>query len=811
MDKIDREDAAEPTTAGAVPDTGHANIDDDVTAPVEPEYANAGNGGPAIISNLSENEIVSARLFAREDDALEPGFILRDRFEIVELVHSGGMGRVYKALDNRRNRSASDQVHVAIKMMRREMNPDFDGRLALEREAARTQQLSHPNIVNVYDFDQHDEQFFIVMEWLEGESLNAMLRRTSGRGIATDFAWRIVEDIASGLQHAHEHDLIHADINPSNVFITVTQEIKLLDFGVARLADNPENESDNDVVWVTHSYASPEVLTGAVPGFEDDIFSVGCIAYRALAGRHPFGGKPSIQAKQQQLRLEPIPGLPDPYWKVLQQSLSLDSAERPSSASVFFVDRSAPDDPADRKRRAGARWLAAAVLAILVSAAGYWWLQAERADTISPAPAITPTIDEAVAVSADPIPEPSPLQVLLDDAGQAMEMQQFVTPEGDSARDLYLEALDLEPGNAAAMAGLREISNRYVTQAEDALRAGDSDAAASTFGIAEETDPENPALEIVRELLLAQANSALANAQVAAIEGEVTRAEELLLQAERYAVIDAASIEGVRARIDRTRQEQALLDLVAQAESNIAAGNLIAPAEDNAHTQLLALQQSYGDEPRVRAAIERLVERLLNRAAFATAAEQFPVAAELLDAAAEFGVLESDVAAARTWLQQAIDLASEPDRATPAGLVVAATEPEVDGIPDTGLAAGAADGPDALPADEGIPDTGTTNVAAGAAPPQPEQLVQFSELEIENYVAPRYPSRASETGMSGIVDLHFDVNPNGGTGNIQIVNAEPDDIFVPSAINAVRQWRFAARDDAVRARVRLRFDPLQPQ
>ena len=99
MDKIDRENAADPTTAGVDPDTGRRNIDDDVTAEVVP---GSEHGEPVIISNVPEGDDTPAHIAEQDDDALEPGFILRDRFEIIELVHSGGMGRVYKALPPRR-------------------------------------------------------------------------------------------------------------------------------------------------------------------------------------------------------------------------------------------------------------------------------------------------------------------------------------------------------------------------------------------------------------------------------------------------------------------------------------------------------------------------------------------------------------------------------------------------------------------------------------------------------------------------------------------------------------------------------------
>ncbi len=138
-------------------------------------------------------EIIDAKLtaepVAETDDVLEPGFVLNDRFEIVEVVHTGGMSSVYQAVDRRRHLDGSGQIFVAIKMMRRSVASEHDARLALEREAARVQRLSHPNIVNVFDFDEHDGRFYLVMEWLDGETVNSLLRRTRGQQLDRAFAW----------------------------------------------------------------------------------------------------------------------------------------------------------------------------------------------------------------------------------------------------------------------------------------------------------------------------------------------------------------------------------------------------------------------------------------------------------------------------------------------------------------------------------------------------------------------------------------------------------------------------------------------
>jgi TonB family protein len=816
MDKSDREDATHSTGTGSAGGGAQPDIDDEVTAAVlQMPDSDVGNNR-FIIDNRSPGELTDGDGRA-DDDALEPGYILRDRFEIVELVHSGGMGRVYKALDNRRHRSASDQVYVAIKMMRRTLTPDFNGRLALEREAVKTQQLAHPNIVNIYDFDQHDEQFFIVMEWLNGASLNALLRRTTGRPIATDFAWRIVEGIAGALQHAHAHHVVHADVNPSNIFITDTQEIKLLDFGVARYVNESETIAGDGIVWATHSYASPQVLSGSPAETEDDLFALACVAYRALTGKHPFAGRSSVEARQEKIIPEPIAGLADSYWRVLKQSLSYERSDRPASADAFFVEQAGADN-ADSAvaapRRARIFLVPALLLAAAAVAAGYFWLA--RNDTGNELPVAAeslPASESPVDVPAA-VAEPSALERLLVAAQQAMEDARYLEPKENSAVAMWRDALALEPENATALAGLRQISNVYLQRAESALRGDDPEGAVSAYTVAAETDPDNPALAILRELLLSRANGALANAQVAAGEGDFGRAADWASQAERYALLDASAIDRVRNRIAQFQRERQIREAVAAAEADIAAGRLIAPPTTNAHERLLALQRSYADEPAVLQSIERLVERLLNRAAFATAAEQFPVAAEMLDAAAVFGVLPSDVAAARTWLEQATDLASRPapSGAASTGTVEAGTEPVNDGTA-LDVAGDVAAGPIVSPPGErtaeSVPvgDDIAESIAADPATSRVQQPLQMSELDIENFVAPRYPPRAMETGLSGAVDLQFNVNPDGSTSNVEVMRAEPGDAFVPSATNAVRQWRFAERDDVVRARVRLRFDP----
>jgi TonB family protein len=812
---------------GRVPDgtVRSSEFDDAVTTEITDVLARALDGDQTI--DPADIRVTDMQLIARVDpevdDALAPGFLLNDRFEIVELVHSGGMGHVYKAIDHRRHPDGSGEIHVAIKMMRPSVASDEKARLTLEREASKAQTLSHPNIINIFDFDNHEGQFFLVMEWLEGESVNALLRRTSGQRLASSFTWPVIEGAAAGVQYAHQKNVVHADINPSNIFITDTQDIKLLDFGVARYTHNPDHPDDDRFAWVTQTYASPEVLSGLTPVFEDDVFSLACVAYRLLSGEHPFGGVPSIVAKHKGISAEPVPGLPDHEWQILRRALSYERSERMPSVSEF-VTRGATAATAGKsvgrvtKRVTSLlRSLLAAVAAVVVLAGGLWLLLRGGAGEI--VPSIEPVVpDQPVAANAVDATVPSPAELLLAAAAQALGNGHLVAPDENNARVLFREALVHEPENTEALRGLRAISNDFLREAQEALQSDEPLAAYAALAVAAETDPANPAIDIVNQLLAAKGSSELADARLAAATGNFNLAALRLSRAEQYSNVDPASIESLRRQIAQSSQDDQLLASLATADAHISAGRLLPPEAENAHVLLLDLQRQHGDDERLLAAMERLGERLLTRAAFAAAATRVSEATELLDAVDALGVLAPEVEAARTTLATANDAASaevapglqvaeqlggdpQPtasDIETAAGertdttrddtprLAVAAAVPEVVGeavYPEEPL-------PKATPVD--------------AKPVVRRKTVQ--EFGIEKYVAPEFPRNARRRGVTGIVEVGFVINPDGSTDSIRILSSEPGDVFSKSAVNAVRQWRFAPREEEIPARITLRFD-----
>lgn len=755
------------------------------------------------------------------DNILELGTLLNDRFEIVELVHSGGMSHVYKAIDRRRHPGGSGQIHVAIKVLRDSLSDGDEFRIMLEREAARAQALAHPNIINIYDFDEHEGRFFLVMEWLEGESVSALLQRTAGQRLAPSFAWAVIGGAATALHHAHLNNVVHADINPSNIFITATLDIKLLDFGVARCADDSRDPAESGTTWVTQTYASPEVLSGLPPAFQDDVFSLGCVAYRLLGGEHPFGGLPSIVARDRDIAVEPIPGVPENEWQVVSRALAYSRSERPETIDVFLRNHypgAATGFSAGEPGWSTAflRWGLPVAAAVVAAIAVGWWFRPDGSVTDSLAEAVPETPTAEVVTEAD-----APfVEALLMAARQATEDERLVLPEDDNAREWYREMLLAEPGNREALRGLRSISDAFVERAGTALKSGDPQAASSALAIAAETDAGNPAIGMVSELLVAQGDAQLTAARMAAAAGDIDQATAALTRAEQYEHIDRSAIDAIREQLAGLALELALLDGLAVVDSHIAAGRLLEPAAINARDSLAVLSDEYGDDPRLDAAYERLAERLLTRAAFATAAGSVAEAEALIDAADSLGVLEAEVDLARQSMAAAAAAAVPvpvPEEVladeAPGDPGSAAIEDlplvELDSEPDT-LAAPRqevlTETSEAEPTPSRLdPEPGASEVAQGA-PPGGSDAASLEDLGLERFIAPTYPRRAERRGLNGYVEVAFDINPDGRTDAIEVLGGTNAAIFERSAADAVRKWRFAPRPDTVRESVILRFE-----
>jgi len=289
------------------------------------------------------------------------GDVLAGRYRIVRKVARGGMGVVYQAVDERRAEAGSVYPFVAVKVAHIPNGSSERARQALQLEFTRVASLRHENIVDVVDFDRQGEHFFLVMEWLDGNSLAAIQRNASASGgtcFDRPLTIRIIGDIAVALASAHRQGIVHADIKPANVFVTEERDVKLLDFGNVRLAA----ERSDGRYFVTRAYASCEMLEREPPQASDDVFALGCLAFELLTGHRPFGGLDALAAETRGQAPAQPDDVPAQVWRSIVAALAFRRADRPRDAGAFLAmwREPAPQPIAAvpvRHRRAA--WLAA--------------------------------------------------------------------------------------------------------------------------------------------------------------------------------------------------------------------------------------------------------------------------------------------------------------------------------------------------------------------------------------------------------------------------------------------------------------------
>jgi eukaryotic-like serine/threonine-protein kinase len=210
------------------------------------------------------------------------GELIADRYELEELVGSGGMSSVYRAKDSLLER------HVALKVMHEQLLTDGDHVERFRREARLAAQLSHPSIVTVIDRGEQEGRQFIVFEYVEGENLKALVEREAP--LPEREAIELALQVADGLAFAHAHGLVHRDVKPQNVLLTDDGRAKVTDFGIARSIDVHRGLTQTGTVMGTSDYISPEQARGGPVDACSDIYSLGAVLYELLTGDVPFQG-----------------------------------------------------------------------------------------------------------------------------------------------------------------------------------------------------------------------------------------------------------------------------------------------------------------------------------------------------------------------------------------------------------------------------------------------------------------------------------------------------------------------------------------
>jgi serine/threonine-protein kinase len=243
---------------------------------------------------------------------ISPGALLGQRFEILSVLGSGGMGIVYKA----RDRELDDLV--ALKMLRRELWGDRNQLDRLKSEIKLARKITHPNVLRTHDFGEIDGVPYISMEYVRGVTLRYMLDQTSR--LPYSAALRLAKQLCAGLGAAHAVGVLHRDIKPENLILEPTGNAKLMDFGIARPIDRlaPAQTQAGFIVG-TPQYLAPEVLQGAEADARADIYSSGIVLYEIFTGVLPFDGPTAMEVVVQHLRQEPAP--PSSRWPEIPPAL----------------------------------------------------------------------------------------------------------------------------------------------------------------------------------------------------------------------------------------------------------------------------------------------------------------------------------------------------------------------------------------------------------------------------------------------------------------------------------------------------------
>ena len=227
------------------------------------------------------------------------GTKINDRYSIIRTLGEGGMANVYLAYDTILDRN------VAVKVLRGDLASDEKFVRRFQREALSASNLYHPNIVQIYDFDQEDGQYYIVMEYVEGKTLKQLLKRRGSLTITEVID--IMSQLTDGMAHAHDSYIIHRDIKPQNIMILDNGMIKITDFGIAMALNSTQLTQTNSVMGSVH-YLPPEQAAGRGSTIRSDIYSMGILMYELLTGSVPYKGDNAVEIALKHLK-EPLPSI----------------------------------------------------------------------------------------------------------------------------------------------------------------------------------------------------------------------------------------------------------------------------------------------------------------------------------------------------------------------------------------------------------------------------------------------------------------------------------------------------------------------
>jgi len=345
-------------------------------------------------------------------------------YEIIKSLGRGGMGEVFLARDEKLGRE------VALKLLPEALKSDPERRARFEREAQTVAALNHPNVVTLHAVEEAEDQPFLVMEYVAGTTLDA---EVPAAGMAEDRFFTLALSLTEAVAAAHAKGITHRDLKPQNVMIDGSGRLKVLDFGLAKLLEDPVGADDltipaashptrEGVIMGTAAYMSPEQAEGKAVDARSDVFSLGILLYQMLTGRRPFQGDTQMSTMTAVLRDDPTPvvelrpDLPRQVARIIQRCLAKDPDRRYETAKSIHYDLevlreeivSGEHEKVDLGPASGPgshRWLpsllvGAVVVAVVV--AGYAWLKPETGDVHGPATG-DGTLEPAAVAGKQPV------------------------------------------------------------------------------------------------------------------------------------------------------------------------------------------------------------------------------------------------------------------------------------------------------------------------------------------------------------------------------------------------------------------------
>jgi len=295
---------------------------------------------PAPQSSSTDRSVDPEPYTALIDGSKMIGQVLGGRYRLDSQVESGVLGAVFRAAD-----LAANETPFAVNVVRPEFGRFSEAMALLRAEIRVTRMLRHPHIARVYSLNSDRQGVYLVTEFLEGRTLEAVLRE-NGAGLPLIEARRVAADMCAALAYAHDLDVVHGDLQPANVFVMLSGRAKLLHFGLVRAAATRNGRFDpRRCGSQTIAYAASEMLQGGAPDPRDDVYSLACIIYTMLSGAHPFGLRSAVEARDLALAMTPLQILSGDQNAALAQALSFEHAQRTPSVTALLAGLGWTADP----------------------------------------------------------------------------------------------------------------------------------------------------------------------------------------------------------------------------------------------------------------------------------------------------------------------------------------------------------------------------------------------------------------------------------------------------------------------------------